>query len=117
MDRYVRNFSRQVGDQRAIQQMNAKLRTRQYTREQMSAIAKFMEQYNQQDFYMKSPIQEPVMPFAPLPTMTMPAGPSMRGAAPRSNFWMDTATAGLGAVGTYMNTYQQVKDLGWGRKG
>ena len=57
MDRYVRNFARQVGDQRAIQQMNAKLRTRQYTREQMSAIAKFMEQYNQQDFYLKSPMR------------------------------------------------------------
>ena len=72
MDRYVRNFARQAGDQRAIQNVNAKLRTRQYTREQMSAVAKFMEQYNQQDFYMKSPIQEPVMPFAPLPTMVMP---------------------------------------------
>ena len=26
---------------------------------------------------------------------------------------MDTATAGLGAVNTYMNTAQKVKDLGW----
>ena len=116
MDRYVRNFARQVGDQRSIQQMNAKLRTRQYTREQMSAIAKFMEKYNSQDFYLKSPVTQPMMPFAPLPTMVLPAGPTMRGAAPQSNTWMDTATAGLGAVNTYMNTAQKVKDLGWVKK-
>lgn len=114
MDRYVRNFARQAGDQRAIQNVNAKLRTRQYTRDQMSAVARFMEQYNQQDFYVKSPIQEPVMPFAPLPTMVMPPGPTMRGAAPQSNFWMDTATAGLGAANTYMSTAQAVKSLGDG---
>ena len=81
----------------------------------MSAVAKFMEQYNQQDFYEVT--HRRVMPFAPLPTMVMPAGPTMRGAAPQSNFWMDTATAGLGAVNTYMNTAQAVKDLGNGGEG
>ena len=114
MDRYVRNFARQVGDYNTISQINTKLRNRQYTREQTSAITKFLSQYNSQEFYVKSPVQEPIMPFAPLPTMVLPAGPSMRGAAPQSNSWMNTATAGLGAVGTYMDTAQRVKALGEG---
>lgn len=111
MDRYVRNFARQVADQRSIQQINAGLRERQYTREQMSAITKYLSQYNSQDFYIKSPIQEPTQPFPPLATLTTPAGPTMRGAAPKSNTWMNAATAGLGAVGTYLDTANSVKRL------
>ena len=116
MDRYVRNFARQVGDANSISMINAGLRTKQYKRDQMAAITKFMSQYNSQNFYVKSPIQEPVMPFAPLPTMITPPGPTMRGAAPTSNGLLNAGTAVLGGVGTFLNTAQQVRNLGWGSK-
>ena len=116
MDRYVRNFARQVGDANSISMINAGLRTKQYKRDQMSAITRFMTQYNSQNFYVKSPIQEPVMPFAPLPTMVTPPGPTMRGAAPTSNTWMDAGTAVLGGANTFLDTAQQVRNLGWGAK-
>ena len=105
MDRYVRNFARQAADQVVLAQMNKGMRERQYTRDQMGAITKYLSQYNSQDFYIKSPIQEPVMPFAPLPTMMLPSGPSMKGAAPSGKLgFLDVATATLGGVGTMLNT-------------
>ena len=115
MDRYVRNFARQVGDANAISQINAGLRNKQYKREQLSAITKYMSQYNSQNFYVKSPIQEAVMPFAPLPTMITAPGPTMRGAAPTSNGFLNAGTAVLGGVGTFLDTAQQVRNLGWGK--
>ena len=114
MDRYVRNFSRQVGDYNSLQQISAGLRERQYTRQQMSAVTDYLSKYNSQDFYIKSPIQEPVMPFPPLATMVMPPGPSMRGAAPTTNNWLTTGTAALGAANTYFSTAAQIKALGEG---
>ena len=115
MDRYVRNFARQVGDANSIAQINAGLRNKQYKREQLSAITKYMSQYNSQNFYVKSPIQEQVMPFAPLPTMITAAGPTMRGAPPTSNGLLNAGTAVLGGVGTFLDTAQQVRNLGWGK--
>lgn len=115
MDRYVRNFARQVGDANSISMINAGLRTKQYKRDQLSAITKYMSQYNSQNFYVKSPIQEAVMPFAPLPTMTTPPGPTMRGAAPTSNNWLNAGTAVLGGANTFLDTAQQVRNLGWGK--
>ena len=114
MDRFVRNYARQVGDYNSIQQINAGLREKQYTRQQMSQITSYLSQYNSQDFYIRSPIQEPLMPFPPLATMVTPPGPSMRGAAPQSNSWLDTTTAGLGAVNTYFGTAAKIKALGEG---
>ena len=114
MDRYVRNFARQVGDANAIYQINYGLREKQFKREQLSAITTYLTRYNAQNFYMKSPIQEPVMPFAPLPTMTTPPGPTMRGAAPQSNGWLNAGTALLGGANSFLGASQQVRNLGWG---
>ena len=109
MDRYVRNFARQAADQVVLTEMNRGMRERQYTREQMSAITKYLSQYNSQDFYIKSPIQEPVMPFAPLPTMMLPSGPTMKGAAPSGKLTaLDALTATVGGVGTMLNTQASI---------
>ena len=105
MDRYVRNFARQAADQVTLAQMNRGMRERQFTREQMGAITKYLSQYNSQDFYIKSPIQEPVMPFAPLPTMMLPSGPTMKGAAPSGKLGvLDYSTAAVQGVGSTLNT-------------
>ena len=113
MDRYVQNFARQAGDYAAISQINQGIRERQYTRSQIGALTNYLSQYNSQDFYVKSPIQEPIAPFAPLPTMVTPPGPSMRGAPPSNNAALGVATAGLGAFNTYMSTASKVRELGW----
>lgn len=115
MDRYVRNFARQVGDANSIAQINSGLREKQYKREQLSAITRFMSQYNSQNFYVKSPIQEQVMPFAPLPTMITPAGPTMRGSAPQNNGLLNAGTALLSGTNSFLETAQQVRNLGWGK--
>lgn len=116
MDRYVRNFARQAGDANSIAQINTRLRNGQYKREQMSAITKYLSRYNSQNFYIKSPIQEPTMPFAPLPTMVTPPGPTMRGAAPTSNTFLTAGNALLGGANTYLNVAGQIKALKDGTK-
>lgn len=113
MDRFVRNFARQAADQRTIAAMNKGMRERQYSREQVGAITKYLSQYNSQDFYIKSPVQEPVMPFAPLPTMVTPSGPTMRGARPSgSASFLDYATAAVGGVGSMLSTQAAINTEG-----
>jgi len=111
MDRYVGNFARQVGDYRTLQTINQQFQNRQYRREQLSAVTAYLNQYNSQQFYEPTPYMDPVAPFAPLPSMVMPPGPSMQGGAPASTMAMSAGTALLGGVNTYLDTASAIKKL------
>ena len=106
-DRYLNDYARQSGDMASLQQMNQQFRDRQYTRDQAGNIANYLNQYNSQQLYKMQDIQDPIMPFAPLPTLVNPAGPSFVGAAPSAS----TAFLGsaLGAVGAGINTATALK--------
>lgn len=112
MDRYVANFDRQVGDYAALQQLGQKFQQRQFRREQLSAMTNYLNQYNSQQFYEPTPQMDLIAPFPPLPTMVMPAGPTMTGAAPQSNGFLTGATALLGGVNTYVSTASAIRKLG-----
>lgn len=112
MDRYVGNFARQVGDYKTLQTINQQFQNRQYRREQLSAMTAYLNQYNSQQFYEPTPYMDPVAPFAPLPSMVMPPGPSMQGGGPTSTMAMGAGTALLGGVNTYLDTASAIKKLG-----
>ena len=111
MDRYVAGFARQVGDFETLQAINQQFQKRQYRREQLSAMTTYLNQYNSQQFYEPTDYMDPVAPFPPLPTMMMPAGPSMTGAAPASQMGLNAATSVLGGVNTYLSSAAAVKQL------
>ena len=107
VDRMVNDYARQLGDFQALQQINQNFRGRQYTREQASVLAGYLSKYNSQQFYEPTPYQDPIKPFAPLPTLVMPQPPSMTGAGP-SQAAANIAMAGavLGGVNTGLSTWQ-----------
>lgn len=111
MDRYVANFARQAGDYNTLQQINQQFQQRQYKREQVAAITTYLNQYNSQQFYERTPYMDPVAPFPPLPTMMMPPPPSMTGAAPGGMSGLSVGTALLGGVNAYINTNAQIGKL------
>ena len=111
MDRFVRNFDRQAGDYAALKQIEAGLRENQYTRAQQSQVATYLSRYNSQQFYMRQPYMDPIAPFAPLPTLVTPAGPTMRGAAPSSNSFLNSTTAALGGLNTALSFGSSVNKL------
>ena len=111
MDRFVRDFARQAGDFSTLQQINRGLEERQYRKNQLSAITKYLNEYNSQQFYEPTPYVDPIAPFPPLPSMVMPAGPSMTGSAPRSTMGMDVATSLMGGVNSYLSTASSIKQL------
>lgn len=82
VDRLVNQYHRQESDYKTISAINSRIRERQYTREQAGAMAKYLSQYNSQQFYEKAVVFDPIPPFAPLPTMIQPAAPSMVGGGP-----------------------------------
>lgn len=82
VDRIVNDFARQQGDYETLQQINAKLRSRQYTREQAGQVAQYLNRWNSQQFYEEQPYIDPIPPFAPLPTLIQPPGPSLTGPGP-----------------------------------
>lgn len=82
VDRIVNDFARQQGDYETLQQINQKLRSRQYTREQAGQVAQYLNRWNSQQFYEEQPYIDPVAPFAPLPTLIQPPPPSMTGTGP-----------------------------------
>lgn len=105
MDRYVANFARQVGDFNTLQSINQQFQARQYKRDQLSAMTAYLNQYNSQQFYERSPYMDPVAPFPPLPSMMMPPPPSMTGSGPSSGAAaLGVGTAVLGGVNAYMTT-------------
>ena len=112
VDRLVNDYARQLGDFQALQQINQNFRDRQYTREQASAVANYLSRYNSQQFYEPTPYQDPIRPFAPLPTLTMPQPPSMTGAGPSqmaANLTMGNAV--LGGINTGLNVWQGLQQF------
>jgi hypothetical protein len=99
VDRIVNDFARQEGDYQTLQEINQKLRSRQYTREQAGQVAQYLNRWNSQQFYEEQPYIDPVPPFAPLPTLIQPPPPSMRGAPPSGAATaLNIGTAVLGGV-------------------
>jgi len=105
-DRIYQDYARQIGDMQTLQQINQKFRDRQYTREQAGQIAQYISRYNSQQFYTQQPYQDPIKPFAPLPTLVMPQPPSMTGAGPsRAAANIEAASAVFGGINSGINTY------------
>ena len=95
VDRIVNNYARQEGDYRTIQRINQGLAERQYDRAQTGRIAKYLSQYNSQQYYQQADVFDPIAPFPPLPTMMLPPAPSMRGGGPSAGA---AVLGGLSAV-------------------
>ena len=103
VDRYMNDYARQVGDMNTMRSLNEKFRERQFTREQAGQVAQYLNRYNSQQLYEAQQVNDPIAPFAPLPTLVNPAGPSFTGSAPSAT----TAFLGsaLNATVSGMNTY------------
>lgn len=113
MDRYVRNYDKQVGDYNSLVQINQAIQDRQYSRQQLAQVTDYLNKYNSQQFYIKQPIQQPTMPFPPLPTMVTPPGPSMRGAAPNpAGALLGVAGAALDGTKTGLGIYNAIMKEG-----
>lgn len=110
-DRYVANFSRQMGDYKTLKNIEQGLRDRQYNRDQLAQITRYLNEYNSQTFYEKQPYLDPVAPFPPLPTMVTPPPPSMTGSAPANMSALNAGTAVLGGVNAYLGTAAKIKAL------
>jgi hypothetical protein len=110
-DRYVNDFARQVGDFTTLKKIGEGLRNRQYRRDQMAAVTRYLNEYNSQTFYEKTPYMDPIAPFPPLPTMVTPPPPSMTGGAPASNGFLNAASSVMSGVGTYLDTASSIKKL------
>lgn len=108
MDRWVRNASKQMGDYKALKTLRQGFQERQYSRNQLSLITKYLNQYNSQQFYVKAPIQKPSMPFAPLPALMTPPQPYMRGGAPADTRLLDNAGSVFGALNTGLEVNKQI---------
>jgi hypothetical protein len=84
VDRIVNDYARQEGDYATLQDINKKIRGGQYTREQAGQVAQYLSRWNSQQFYEEQKYIDPIAPFAPLPTLIQPAGPTMTGSGPSS---------------------------------
>lgn len=114
-DRIVNDFARQMGDYETLLEINQGLRNRQYKRDQLGQVINYLNQYNSQDFYEAQERWDPIAPFAPLPTLVMPPGPRLDGAAPPTGIRpLQLGSALLGGVNTYMDTAGQIKRLAEG---
>jgi hypothetical protein len=112
VDRLVNDYARQLGDFEVLKQINQNFRERQYTREQAGLVANYISRYNSQQFYDPAPYQDPVRPFAPLPTLVMPQPPSMTGAGPSqaaANLTMGNAV--LGGINTGLSVWQGLQQF------
>lgn len=114
MDRWVRNASKQMGDYRALKTLKQGFAERQYSRNQLSQITRYLNQYNSQQFYVKAPIQKPSMPFAPLPALMQPPQPYMRGGAPADTRLLDNATSAFSALNTGLEVNKSIMNLASG---
>ena len=110
-DRYVANFARQSGDYKTLMDIGEQLRNRQYNRDQLAQVTQYLNQYNSQTFYQKTEYQDPMAPFAPLPTMVMPPPPTMTGAPPSNLGALNAGAAVLGGVNAYLGTAESIKKL------
>lgn len=115
VDRIVNDYSRQLGDYETLQNINAGLRKRQYTREQAAQVAQYISRYNSQKFYDEQPYMDPLPPLAPLPTLVMPQPPSMTGAPPTrpsgGAMGLNIATGVLNGVQAGVSAWQGLRGL------
>jgi hypothetical protein len=121
VDRLVMDYARQAGDQQTLLAIGAGFREGQFTREQGAQVAQYISRYNSQTEYQKQMYQDPLPPFAPLPTLTLPQAPSMTGAAPitsvpTSNAFLNGASSALSGINTGLAIYGQLKQYTTGGK-
>lgn len=110
-DRFVNDFARQMGDYQTLSDINEGLRSRQYKREQLSSVARYLNAYNSQPFYQEQQYLDPIAPYPPLPALLTPAPPSITGAAPGGYGALQAGKALLGGVNTYLSTASAVSQL------
>ena len=112
VDRMVNDYARQLGDQMVLEEINSGIRDRQYTRAQAGQVAQYLSRWNSQTFYNKTPVIDPVMPFAPLPTLITPPPPSRTGAPPsNAAFAAQIGSSLLGGVASGFSTYGSMNAL------
>lgn len=111
VDRLVNDVDRQFGDYQALMQINEKIRTRQYNREQLSEVTQYLSKWNSQDFIKSAPRNEPLPPFAPIPSIVMPPPPSMTGAPPQFSSGLNIMSGLMGGVNTYFSMANSIKQL------
>ena len=112
VDRIVNDYARQQGDYEALQQVNQSLRSRQYTRTQAAQVAQYISRWNSQQFYEEQPYIDPIAPFAPLPTLITPSGPTMRGGGPsKGAALLNVGSAVLGGISTGMEMHNKAATL------
>jgi len=112
VDRLVQDVDRQFGDYQTLMEINEKIRTRQYSREQLGEITQYLSRYNSQDFMKSAPRNEPLPPFAPIPSIVMPPPPSMTGAPPQFSSGLNIGTSILGGINTYFSMADSIKKMG-----
>tara|TARA_R100000234_G_scaffold13313_2_gene7412 strand:+ start:4259 stop:5035 length:777 start_codon:yes stop_codon:yes gene_type:complete len=103
VDRLMNDYARQVGDFTTLKRINDGFKESQYTRQQAGAVSQYLNQYNSQQFYQQQEYLDPIPPFAPLPTLIGPAGPSMVGGGPSAGAGLLGAVAG--GVSAGVSTY------------
>jgi hypothetical protein len=112
VDRLVNDYARQLGDYETLQQINQGIRTRQYTREQAGQLAQYLSRYQSQQFYEEQGYLDPIAPFAPLPTLVQPAGPTMTGSGPSSAAAMlNIGTGIMGGISAGISMQGQLNAL------
>lgn len=112
VDRIVNDYSRQLGDQMALESINSDIRERQYTREQAGLVSNYLSRWNSQSFYNPTTVFDPIMPFAPLPTMITPPPPYMVGGGPsNAAYAANIGSSLIGGVGAGLNLYQNLNSL------
>ena len=112
VDRIVNDYARQEGDYATLMDINQKLRTRQYSREQAAAATQYLSRWNSQQFYEEQPYIDPIPPFAPLPTLLTPPPPSMTGSGPSAGAAvLNIGTSILGGIQTGMEMGAQLNAL------
>ena len=107
VDRLMNDYARQVGDFTTLKRINDGFKESQYTRQQAGAISQYINQYNSQQFYQQQDYVDPIPPFAPLPTLIGPAGPSMVGSGPSAGAALLGAVSGGLSAG--LSTYGALK--------
>lgn len=110
IDRLINNYAKQAGDYETIASINDGLRRNQYNRQQTAMVGQYLSEWNSQQFYEPTQYIEPMAPFAPLPALLQPAGPSMTGAAPSGGAGaLRIGTALVGGFNTYLSTAAGIK--------
>lgn len=112
IDRLVNDYARQEGDYNTLLEINQGIRGRQYTRQQAAQVSQYLNAWNSQSFYEEQKVIDPPPPFAPLPTLIQPSGPTMTGAPPSSSAgWLNIGTSLLGGVQSAFSMNNQLLSL------